>query len=1495
MKKKTLVVAVLLLSFLLSSFSQAVPNGIAALGRFRSSAVARIDSGDAVQSESEALVNNGSVQTENELLDGDGAAQSEDEPQLSGRTPQMLNAASTGSYPYRQHSEAGNLFRAKFEGDRVAGSGEIVDGVYRFTASKTDGEAWHVKLESNYPTVAGRDYRVTYRFYSNVAGKVKFGDFQEFEIAIGDNELTGILIATSGTSYLDLQLGMLAPFTIDFKEIEVKEYADEVEYENALPSPINYEKESVVYERHDQGYAPIPTREEDGISLYYFATPWDTGVWKSRLYIKTGLLPEAGVKYRITADVMSDYDMPFEILFNRGDEEKGYGALYGQKLTAGETTSCEAVITGSENGDILILQFSLGEAPEEATVSLSSIHVEKIIDHYTSVLPKAFAMDKPIETGKILTSSVPVSFRNLALPDFSYSGTDTVYEGHDSDYAVSLEESEDSATLKITHAPADRGVWKVKLYAATGVTPEAGTTYRISYDLASVGDQAKYEACFDGEYENAYGALYNRSLTAGSTDHVEYTVTPDMSHGPLTLRLQLGETNGTDGNTVTLSGLKVEKLSGSTETPLALSGFAYPTTAAGVTDKKSFDLETSNGAAATLSGDGSSAVATVTTGGDDWHIKLYVKPELAVTAGESYTVSMDVAGAEGWNACYKVGAGEEKSFDSSAESEGTYRYTLSPAESGTLEIILKLGAISNGSSVTVSKVGITKAGTGFVPVTLSGFAYPLTSVSGGSIVSAHYEAQTLSLSASAVAWDGSAATASVEGSNASLNVTQARSPDSGGMWSTRLEVNTGVTLEKGEQYKVSGSISSTKPLDAAEVLYSNGAGTVEDAQNPGGQGYAEGSWGLNVESAGGSAYFEKTFTVPDREEYRPLVLRVQVGNGPADNTISVSGITVEKWVSEHEEGGTSSTVPNQFLLETNNETEAALTGDGSSAAVKVITPHDDWNIKLYAPTGVYLEAGKTYRISATVSGTGGWNICYKRAEGEETDFNGDMTFGDTVVNTVTPTQSGTLEIMLKLGAVAANGEVTIRNIQVEEYTSGDFDVLPEGFAYPVTTSGAVTANQFFLEPNAGGFGTEAALTGDGSSATVKVIAPHDDWNIKLYAQTGLYLEAGKTYRISAKISGAGGWNICYKRAEGEENDFNGYMTFGDTVVNTVTPTESGTLEIMLKLGAVAANGEVTISNIQVEELSYGTGESVLPSFRYDSVGSISSAADGGYIVSLDKAVSSATFRIHQAPAERHPWNVKLNIRTGFTPEAWKGYRVSFDIEATNAQNLFEVFYDGSSEMAYGALYEQSLSAGRKTVSYTVMPGDSKGELTVQIRLGATNRTDGNSYTISNLKIEEVTFQTTQFPETREVTDTITQRGYSTKLEKSRDKVVMRIDRTPTDGREAWKNKLFVVTGATLKAGQKYRISMNVKSVIPAPFEVCFNNGDEEKGLGAMFGLLAAPAGQYVEYVCYPKQDIRLSLQLSLGSCSAPNSIFVSNVKVEKAGAVELISDTVYNF
>ena len=538
------------------------------------------------------------------------------------------------------------MFNAKFEGSAVAGKGEQVDGVYRFTATETDGEAWHVKLECNYPTVSGRDYRVTYRFNSDVAGKIKFGDFQEFDIKQGENSVTGMMIASSGTSYLDLQLGMLPPFTIDFTEIEVEEFADEVDYENALETPVNFEKELLVYERHDQGYAPVFTRSPDKVSIEYLATAWDAGVWKSRLYINTGLIPEAGVRYRITADVTCDEDMPFELLFNNDEVEKGYGALYGQNLTGKETKTVEAVIIGGGDGDELVLQFSLGMVPEGSTVKVENLFVDKIIDHYKNMLPKDFALGKEIPTGRILKSLVPTAYKKLPLPaSFSYEGTDTVYEGHDGDYVVELEESATSATLKILQAPAEgRGVWKAKLFAATGVTLDPGATYQIKFDVSATADQAKYEACFDGDYENAYGALYGRSLTAGGTDHVEYTVTPDESHGPLTLRLQLGETDTTAGNNVTLSNISITKLTEGEAKEIPLPDFAYPIGEEGKTEPNSFFLEANSGAEAELTGDGSSATATVTKPGDDWHVKLYAQPKYELEAGQTYTISMNVTG-----------------------------------------------------------------------------------------------------------------------------------------------------------------------------------------------------------------------------------------------------------------------------------------------------------------------------------------------------------------------------------------------------------------------------------------------------------------------------------------------------------------------------------------------------------------------------------------------------------------------------------------------------------------------------------------------------------------------------------------------------------------------------------------------------------------------------------------------------------------------------------
>ena len=2021
-----------------------------------------------------------------------------------------------------------DMFRAKFEGSAVAGSGEIVDGVYRFTATQTDGEAWHVKLECNYPTVAGRDYRVTYRFRSDVAGKVKFGDFQEFEIQEGENSVTGMMIATSGTSYLDLQLGMLKPFTIDFTEIEVEEFADEVEYENALPVPVNFEKESLVWEKHDQGYAPVFTRSSDEVSIEYLSTAWDAGVWKSRLYIRTGLIPESGVHYHITADVSCDQDMPFEVLFNNGEEEKGYGALYGQNLTGGETTNCEAVITGSSEGDELVLQFSLGQVPEGAVVKVGNLHVETIRDHYADLLGASFALNTSTATGKTLYGAIPTSFKNVPLTNFSYSGTDTVFEGHDDGYVVSLEEGASSATLKITQAPeSGRGVWKVRLFAATGVTLEAGSTYRIKYDLASAGDQAKYEVLFSGDSDEAYGADKRRSLTAGGTDHVEYIVTPDESHGPLTLRFQLGETDTAAGNTVTLSGLSVEKLS--TEYKPVGTVSLYGNGEGNVWE------EHGDGFEQTVSASDGKAVLSIAKArgvgeGNIWSSRLYVATGVIPEAGERYRVSAALAATAdtGEFEILYQNSGSEELYGGQWELSGAGEYSrdfTAPASGcGELVLVFQLGNSAADNTITLSDIRVCKISSdSTAQIELPGFAYPvvnepeegaepgyqavtLPALSASEGHEAGYE-QTVSgtamtISAVPVADNGvwgsklfvdtgtaltagdtyrvtvnagsdkaidqleilfnngdaekgynadglysqtiaagetkdfqhlfkvgedtvcanlvlqfqlgktpagncftvnsvklekvTAATENVidipagyypveisgatvwenhaDGINQSYSGGKLTITDipSIGVWSSKFLVNAGVTLETGAKYKATTTITASKAMDF-EIVYGNGAGDASEDGKDGEKTYG-GEYGRHVDE-GGSITVAHEFTVPaEGLSSTALQLRLQVGKSPADNTIAVTGFTLEKWMPDrienqtmtaglHElpygfsleawdddgaykfsldgntltvneplpdehpvyraklvanyngpaltaggnyrlnstitsagtmqyeiicgngvgnaseddkdgekayrgeywpiaDAGVSSSVQHSFTVPTGLSSTAlqvrfqigltpapntiTLNGislekeyaegeegpvrvaagyvsvpcslsyaeqhdprfvqtiEGNSLKISRIDNYGIWSSKLFYDTGTALEAGEKYKVTAELTATKavnfeidynngsvekGYEALYEQsiAEGETKSFEKEFTVAadaetnklvlqfmlgnspsgnEVTVNSVTlqkwedarqetetvPTsveeiELGTLsaseshdegyEQTLSGTALTVSAIPVLKNevwksrlfvdtgtaleagkkYKVTANVSSDselafeicynngseekgYDALYElslaadetkSFEKEFTVAADAAANNLVLQFQLGGStapttftvnsvtlekwvdpeaeagtvdpksfaleaneGAAASLTGDGESATATVTKSGDDWHIKLYAKPGLKLEEGKAYQVSMTVTGANGCTACYKNTEhsgeGDAEVAFGSETVSDGVVtHSFTAGESGTLEILLKIGnlpagtavkvsdvaireAVETAGDnlmpalttaqrgnvsfwahedyaadlsldggtaslaisktpaegrepwkiklfvdtgvglkagklyrisadvsstadldyelcctdgvsdapehqlaptksglhaassvrtvscdaapgtdgtltlqfnlgsaspatVSISNVKVEEVTEGESETVLPSFRYDSVGSFASAADDGYVVSLDKAASSATFHIHRAPAERNPWNVKLNVRTGFTPAKDKGYRVSFDIDADKAQNSFELFLDGASEGAYGQFFGPALPSGKTTVSQIIYPGDSKGELVLQIRLGKTDDTDGNRYTVSNVKIEEVTFRYTQTPEMKEVTTLQTQNGYNEHLEKTRDRATVRIEKVPATGREAWKSKLFVETGVKLREGEKYRVSMDVKSIIPAPFEVCFNNGGVEKGLGAMFGLLSTPSGQHVEYVTYARQDTQLVIQLSLGNCSAPNSIILSNVSVQKAGRIDLISDTIYTF
>ena len=1690
-------------------------------------------------------------------------------------------------------SHSDSIFNAKFEGDKVAGKGEIVDGVYRFNASRTDGEAWHVKLECNYPTVAGRDYFVTYKFNSNVAGKVKFGDFQEFRIQKGENSITGIMIATGGLSYLDLQLGMLSPFTIDFTQIEVKEFEDEMSYEDALPAPINFERESRVYERHDSGYTPVLIRRENVVNLNYLSAPMDSGVWKSRLYVRTGLIPEPGVRYRVSADIACDEDMPFELLFNNGEEEKGYGALYGQKVEANKTKKIEAVITGNGNVDELVLQASLGEAPDGGKVIFGNVKVEKIKDGYTSVLPADFRLDNSLWTGRYINRLIPTAFRELPV-NISYDAFETVYEQHDAGYVVELKEIATNAFLKIKEAPAkaeDRGVWKVRLYAATGVSLVKGKTYRLKYDLVSNVDQAEYEACFDGNKENAYGVLYGRSLKAGKTDHVEQWIVPESNGGPLTLRLQLGKTDSADGNKFLLSGFTLEEV-GQEFTQIPLTDFSYDTSDANVREQHD------PGYVQSVTASGNSATLNIEEAPESdrgvWKSKLLINTGVTPEADTKYVVSFDINGSKNqdkFEACFdgdqdnKYGALYDQKL-TAGETKTIKHYFKPESSEGELILRLQLGETNDasGNKITISNLKVAKITLsddtqsilpddfaypvvskiqpdeqGFVPVPLSSINYSEghdpwfdQSVEGsslqirqsfniwesklfvdtgtrleagnrykvtanlssdeamdfeicynnggaekgyGALFGQHIEAgkATDYVCEFDVASDAAAdklilqfmtgkspvpnkftlnsvkiekyipghkETITVPGAYKDVDVSLLASDDcdgdyeqslSGmsltisavsadpGVWKSKLFVDTGVSLEAGKKYKVSSSVTSTEAIPTFEILYNKDGAekgfdadyslsmgaetkTVEkelDAKESGklslqyqlglcpvgttftvngvtlkewvpeheeetdvdasyeevtvgglnaweehdekfkfahsvegtalkisqdrgvwesklfantgtkpeaGKEYKvtasltsdkamdfevcynngdvekafDAEYGQHVE-AGETKEVVHTFTAPADLDPKDLILQFMTGKSPLPNTITVNSITLEKKQDSEEP---SETVDQKsFDLWAHEDYEAALRGDGSSASVnftKAPEAKEVWKTKLFAKTGAVLEAGKTYRISADVkaSSAASFEICYNR---NDTEKGFDALYGQTASETsktitrdVTVNEGGTLNIQFSIGNYTAGDTFTVSNIKVEEYKEAEGENLMKD---PLKVQAPI--NRWNHEDYV------TSLSNTDSSATLNIekvpSSGRESWKVKLFAETHQKLEAGKTYRVSVDVQADSSmpYEICYNNA-GAESELGSKTglnasTKKQTVTYNVTPGKEAELTLQFNLGNASKANNFTISNIKVEEAKETSAKNLIPNFRYNAVGYLKAMADEGYVTSFAQEDASATFKILHAPDERNPWNAKVVARTGFTPEAGKGYRVSVDIDSKADQKLFEIFYDGNKELDYGALYEQRLTAGKKTFSYIIYPGDSKGELSLQLRFGKTDDNSGNKYTISNIRIEEVTFTSSSTKEIKNASELVTQSGYSAELVKSADRASVRLIKTPKNGREAWKNKLFINPGVKLEQGQKYRITAVVKSIIPAPFEICLNDGDVEKGLGGIFGLMSRPQGTYISYASYVPKDIDLAVQLSLGNCVAPNTITLSDVKVEKAGKINQVSDKIYIF
>ena len=1105
------------------------------------------------------------------------------------------------------------------------------------------------------------------------------------------------------------------------------------------------------------------------------------------------------------------------------------------------------------------------------------------------------------------------------------------YEQHDEGYGVSLERTADDVTMHISAVPAEnlRGADKARLYVRTGVALKAGVAYRVSFALSSEKKLADYTVNFDGDTSAAYGKLDKRSIDAGATDRVEYTFTPKAANGELVLRLLLGKT---EVNTLRFSNLSVEEApaeqSGANKMLVDKLNYAAP---------GAIRCAAEAGYSAEMTSTDTSATMTVTnvpkSGAEVWKLKLMVSTGLKPEPGKTYRfrATLNASNSGSYEVCYNEGEVEKgydvlynQSLKSGSQTIERMIYVPTDKENpGELIVQFSLGKLSKGTKVTVSKVTVEEASPAYTNALAKDFALDKTE----NFERKFYENKPVSYTNVTPAFfdwaadDYTVTTSWAEDKGATASLTRtadhATIQVNGGSatWHARLNIYTRTVLENNTIYRVSLNVTANeKDYSNYEIKYGTGLYGVDNNV----------TYGELKQRA-----LKKDVT--DTVEYLfntganggTLLISLLVGDvGGANNSVTVSDLKIEKMTgTEGYDAKVLSTFPfNGGEVEKSDGTEwstdssyAVFMTNSAAGGLASARVH-------LSPSGT-LEKGKAYRVSFDICSTVKYDANFEIQYGLEKYAN-EKTYGALYSQTLEagePTSfrytclgnDEPIVINLLLGAVA-NAVVTVSNLRIEE--------LPAEVGSVINT---IEYSPYYFGLNNDYQRATLAYNSDSAVVTCTDTGPSVNWDwMKIYVQSGASVISGNYYEIqfTAQSTNAFNYNLHYNYRENfgttpfNRNNDGIWPMRQQSCSDSSSPlkhymraAENGQPEWEFDPGGAPNGTVITISGVEVREvnvpgddawagtnvLSDGFGFDMEPSAWSDpdQVG----VKDTGYQAQLAKTAGNAqsgkvTLNVGTVPAaaNRADYLTKLCIRTGFLPVAGKDYRVSFDIQAAHAQTgFFHVLYgyggSAATEKRYGDRYELSVSTSKTTVSHIVSKNGGTNRLEVLLLLGMLDQP--NTFTVSNLRIEEITYGPVQTGGEAGITGTVTndmQEGYSVPLTRAKDSATVEIKKTPASGMEAWKHKLFIDTGVKVNEGEAYRVVFDTLAENDMDFEVCYNRGSTEKGFTAVYGLHAA-AGKTktVEKMVFAEKSGKLIVQLSLGNVPAPNKVTVSNLRVER--------------
>lgn len=1303
--------------------------------------------------------------------------------------------------------------------------------------------------------------------------------------------------AENGELVLRLLLGKTGASgnTLRFSNLAVEEVSgSEVGSNVVLADHLNYNAPGFIRLWTNTDRKAVVTCDGKSATLSVIKGPVEGAeVWKIKLLAATGLKPEAGKTYHFRVDVDSNAKQSFELCYNEGDTEKGYGVEYSQRLT-GQSQTLDYMIRipkDKKNPGELIIQFSLGKLKTGDKVTISNIFIEEVSASYRSVLSDDFSFtDENTSVAEIDPIIHSVSSDNLS-PGVNWLSTSFASKKDDEHHGnVSvLATSDGEAMLDIVDLDSKPESWLSKLYIQTGLTPEKGKSYRVSFDIRGETWETDWEVNFGKGGDNKdYGAIYSGDLPVilPVKSRVTYTISSLDDNGELWITLCLGKSL----NTYWVSDVMIEELETVT-TGDDCANVVYPLTSA---EESSFEARGGHGS---VTGNGSSVTMTCQESDPDkkYEKGLFVNDICRLEAGKSYLVSFSIK-TNGQSFSYKAfynkdehfGGGHEGVFGergglpASANPE-TVTQVVSPENSGNLFMFLQFEDANEGTEVTVSGIQVQEIKS--VKTTdpnMAGLTYPSNTNPEEDSGSFGVRDQL-----GGVTGDGNSVTMTCQ--------------DDNDKWKKGLIVKDICNLDAGKRYLVSFDIKTDNQSFTYHISYNKD--TNFDQGN-------EGAFGKQRDLTA-SANLNTVTKVITPANDGMLLMFLEFTGADTGTKVTVSNIQVKEIKTfDFELGssiaGVSYTTPssgnappsptNVFIrgyADPPLGTRGSLSGNGSSYVTMTCADYTDGETGrgLFVQDICPIKAGKSYQVSFDITSNADvdkYNVRFfsdsdKSEWDDEHAFRSEMGWKlsanqtENIKCTVTPDKDGDLFMRFDLGRVPQGKTVTVSNIAVHESELRIVSVKR------INSFGSV------WEEHAGDKGYTAELDRRSGRAVYTVTKPDgvtaEGYYAKLFIRTGVFYDPKKPCCVKFDITAENELKefcVISQNVFPEDADIRGTWGLsigaGETktiTTRTVTPGMGmGELILQIELGKLEGEENTfTISNVRVEEVRINRE----------------------YRTELVCRGNSASLNVYDTPvpAMLEAWKVKMFVDTGLYACEGETYRVTFDTWAMRDFD-YEVCYNrDDNEASYGALYDLHAAGNKETAVEHVFTASRDGKLILQLALGKISTS--NVASVRNLRIERVSYSYSHksaLPaepvyRTPSAVSYWAHEDYTTDFTGSDNSITANIKSAPAKGAEPWKIKLFLDTGVMLQAGRYYKVTANVKAKVSQDYEVCYNNGGIEMGYDSLGGLrLVSGETQTIErIISVPagKTDLNnLTLQFNLGKTTVPNAVTVSGVKVEEA-------------